>query len=61
MDINIGTSEHVNDAERLIRENEELKQALHDAILRPMGVVPESAEKFYDPKRFEFIHGEGVN
>lgn len=29
-------------------ENELLRQALHDAIRRPMGVVPESAEPFYD-------------
>jgi replicative DNA helicase len=30
-------------------ENRELKRALHDAISRPKGVVPESAEKFYQP------------
>jgi hypothetical protein len=29
-------------------ECERLKIALHDAIKKPMGVVPESAEEFYD-------------
>lgn len=28
---------------------ETLTIALHDAIRRPMGVVPESAERFYNP------------
>lgn len=39
--------------ERLRAENEALKVALHDAINRPMGVVPESAEQFYDAERRE--------
>jgi hypothetical protein len=30
----------------LRRENIKLRIALHDAINRPMGVVPESAEEF---------------
>lgn len=30
---------------------EALLDALHDAIRRPMGVVPDSAAPFYDPKR----------
>ena len=29
----------------------ELVEALHDAINRPKGVVPVSAEKFYDPNK----------
>lgn len=29
-----------------------LLRALHDAINRPKGVVPESAEPFYDPVRY---------
>lgn len=29
--------------------DERLVKALHDAISRPMGVVPASAEQFYDP------------
>lgn len=31
-------------------EISELTTALHDAIRRPMGVVPDSALKFYDQK-----------
>lgn len=33
------------------KEREEAIAALHDAISRPLGVVPVSADKFYDPKR----------
>ena len=29
--------------------NQRLLQALHDAIARPKGVVPDSALEFYDP------------
>ena len=36
---------------RLARENTALLTALHDAIRRPIGVVPESAEPFYDQNR----------
>ena len=35
---------------RLTIENAKLVLALQDAINRPMGVVPESAEKYYYPK-----------
>lgn len=31
---------------------EGLLVALHDAIDRPKGVVPASADRFYDPQRF---------
>ena len=31
-------------------EISELTTALHDAIRRPMGVIPDSALKFYDQK-----------
>ena len=34
---------------RLQAENEALLIALHDAISRPMGVVPASADQFYSP------------
>lgn len=30
------------------RENARLRTALHDAINRPMGVVPDSAVEFYE-------------
>ena len=30
----------------------DLLAALHDAIDRPKGVVPASADRFYDPQRF---------
>ena len=33
---------------RLEAENARLRTALHDAINRPMGVVPDSAVEFYD-------------
>jgi hypothetical protein len=32
--------------------NEALRSALHDAINRPKGVVPASAEPFYNPDRY---------
>lgn len=35
--------------ERVKAENEALRIALHDAIRRPMGVVPASADPFYSP------------
>jgi len=41
-----------SDIVNLRRENLLLREALHDAINRPKGVVPESAERFYDPARF---------
>ena len=38
---------------RLSAENTRLRTALHDAINRPMGVVPDSAEEFYGaPKKY---------
>lgn len=37
----------------LVAENERLRDALHDAIRRPMGVVPASADKFYSPTKAE--------
>ena len=33
---------------QLMQENARLRTALHDAINRPMGVVPDSAVEFYD-------------
>lgn len=33
---------------KLQRENVRLRTAFHDAIRRPMGVVPESGEEFYN-------------
>lgn len=33
-------------------ENAALRRALHDAIKRPLGVVPDSALPFYDPVRY---------
>ena len=35
--------------DRVKAENEALLIALHDAIRRPMGVVPASADQFYSP------------
>ena len=35
--------------ERVKAENEALRIALHDAIRRPMGVVPASADQLYSP------------
>jgi len=37
---------------KLEKENFKLRSALHDAITKPMGVVPDSAIEFYDPKRW---------
>jgi len=34
---------------RLLAENRRLRVALHDAIRRGLGVVPDSAAEFYDP------------
>lgn len=36
-----------------VRDPAKLLRALHDAINRPKGVVPESAEPFYDPVRYK--------
>lgn len=36
--------------DELTIDNHKLKTALHEAISRPMGVVPKSAEEYYDPK-----------
>ena len=36
---------------RLRAERDALLIALHDAIRRPMGVVPASADQFYSPAR----------
>lgn len=38
--------------EMMREEEQQLKQALHDAIRRPMGVVPDSALKFYAPDEY---------
>jgi len=47
------TCEHLQKScirnQELHDEIRKLKKALHDAIRRPMGVVPESAEEFYQP------------
>ena len=40
--------EYVDEMEMLMDEIRSYKKALHDAISRPMGVVPESAENLYD-------------
>jgi len=36
----------------LEKENFKLRNALHDAINRPKGVVPDSACEFYEPEKF---------
>ena len=33
-------------------ENQRLLVALHESIVSPKGVVPDSAVEFYDPERF---------
>jgi len=38
----------LNDWSDAKKENKRLKKALHDAIRRPMGVVPDSADGLYD-------------
>jgi hypothetical protein len=35
------------------RDNDQMATALHDAINSPKGVVPQSAEPFYDPQHNE--------
>jgi hypothetical protein len=40
--------------EEVAAENERLRVALHEAITRPMGVVPDAALEFYDPKHLSF-------
>lgn len=37
-------------ASRMTAERDHLVRALHDAIARPLGVVPRSAEPWYNPK-----------
>lgn len=50
--INRVLEDHQADTLSALRsENERLRTALHDAIRRPMGVVPDSAVEFYDPTR----------
>lgn len=39
-------------AAALVDQIDRLLVALHDAIGRPKGVVPDSAAEFYDPHRF---------
>lgn len=41
-------------------ERERLLVALHDAIRRPMGVVPDSAAEFYDPERAVTASAESI-
>lgn len=43
-----------------VRADREAKlvEALHDAINSPKGVVPKSAEPFYDPKRYRELSHE---
>lgn len=36
----------------LAAQNARLRKALHDAIAAPMGVVPDSAVRFYEPEKF---------
>jgi len=36
-------------------KEERLIIALHDAIARPMGIVPASAEEFYNPKFYDKV------
>ena len=38
--------------EQTICERDEIRQAMHDAIASPKGVVPSSAEPFYNPEVF---------
>ena len=40
--------EYAEEMNHLMSEIRSYKKALHDAISRPMGVVPESAENLYD-------------
>ena len=35
---------------------DQLLDALHDAICRPKGVIPESADQFYDSRRAGIAH-----
>ena len=44
---------YLTEVKALRVENEALKVALHDAIRAPKGVVPGSAEWFYDAERQE--------
>ena len=39
-----------DEIKRLDKENKELRTALHHTINRPLGVVPDSALKFYKPE-----------
>ena len=49
-DICGSTDHHGFDHDKTINEKiERLLEALHDAIDRPKGVVPDSAIEFYDP------------
>lgn len=45
--------------EALEAENARLREALHDAIARPMGVVPASAEPFYQQDRAALAADKG--
>lgn len=45
--------EYAEEMDHLMSEIRSYKKALHDAISRPMGVVPESAENLYDQNYYD--------
>jgi len=49
---NVAMQSNDSDIVNLRRENFLLREALHDAINKPKGVVPNSAIPFYDPDRW---------
>ena len=50
--------EYAEEMDALIQELKKMRQALHDAINRPMGIVPESAERFYDQSYYDLPNNQ---
>jgi hypothetical protein len=48
-------------AQKLEQELVEMREALHDAIRRPMGVVPASAERWIDQEKLEEAEQRRIN
>jgi hypothetical protein len=49
------TDEYIEEMNMLVDDLRKMKIALHEAIKRPMGVVPHVAEEFYDQNYYDTL------